>query len=572
MPSRLQSVEQLDFNPRHEVCPSPRQWRDQFIYQLLIDRFDDNKEHPPYNPETARRGRDRNKAGTFQGGTIKGITRRLDYIQGLGCTAIWMSPPFKSRQDDPGSYHGYGIQDFLAVDPRFGTTDDLRELVREAHRRGMYVILDIVINHTADVFRYKGDGPHPFNPDGRYEFGHWHKINPGEEIGPDDAVWPIELQDPDAFSRRGSITNLTSATPEEAVAGDFYALKDLDLGNPKVLDTVIKCFKYWICEYDIDGYRIDTVGNVPPKELAIFCNAIREYAHRIGKHDFLMYGELIGDDDLLHKYVGSNVPVPGTDEWFPHLDAVLDFPLYAILEEVIKGTKTCGDLRARYDYFRKYFRHFGEAGKYYVTFIDNHDQSHRPWRRLMNNEPDPRIAVLGIGYLLGNLGIPCIYYGTEQGFDGGGDSDVYIRETMFGGTWGAFDTTGVHFFNPDNPIYKGIAEIAEIRKANQAMRYGRQYFRNISGDGKQFGCPMDGNATLAFSRILDTQEILIAMNLHTEPRNDFINVGKFVSPPGSKMQCILGGDETYTVAESPDGTAAVRVALAPRQIKILRTV
>jgi hypothetical protein len=133
---RLTSVEQLDFTPRGEVFPSPRDWRDQFIYQLLIDRYDDAQDHPAYDPHTAPRGKDASTSGCFQGGKIKGVTRRLDYIKGLGCTTIWLSPPFKNRQDCQHSCHGYGIQDFLAIDPRFGTLEDLQELVREAHSAG----------------------------------------------------------------------------------------------------------------------------------------------------------------------------------------------------------------------------------------------------------------------------------------------------------------------------------------------------------------------------------------------------------------------------------------------------
>src|SRR5688572_13941382 len=114
MPNRPSSVNDIDFTPRSPVFPSPVDWRDQFIYQLLIDRFDDGKDHPAYDPAAASRGnRDRAHAHHFQGGTLNGITRRLDYIKNLGCTAVWISPPFKQRQDDPTSYHGYGIQDFL---------------------------------------------------------------------------------------------------------------------------------------------------------------------------------------------------------------------------------------------------------------------------------------------------------------------------------------------------------------------------------------------------------------------------------------------------------------------------
>lgn len=564
------------------MFPSPRDWRDQFIYQLLIDRFDDGKDHPPYDPKTARRGRDRGRAHHFQGGTIKGVTRRLDYIKGLGCTAVWVSPPFKQRRDDPTSYHGYGVQDFLDTDPRFGTADDLKELTREAHRRGMYVILDVVINHAGDVFGYAGEGErdHPYNEGGRYDFGFWRKVRdgklgrlaPGEKPGPDDAVWPVELQDPDAFKRKGHIRDFATASEDEAVHGDFFSFKELDLSNPKVIDALIRCYKYWIAVADVDGYRIDTVRNVEPRFCSTFANAIQEYCRRIGKHNFMIFGELVGDDDLLRRYVGNNTPAPDTDTEYPLLDAVLDFPLYAHLDEVIKGHEAPAPLWERYASFRKYYRNFGEAGRYYVTFLDNHDQTHRPWRRFAHGTSgDHRLGVMGIGYLLCNLGIPCIYYGTEQGFDGGGDSDVFVRENMFGGAWGAFDTTGAHFFNPGHPTYQGVAKVAKLRTTEPALRYGRQYFREISGNGKDFGRPTTGKATLAFSCVLDTDEILVAINLDTEPRNEWVLVDAALSAPGRTMVDLLGGKE-YKV-ESCTGSptrAAVQVPLAGRSMVLLK--
>jgi glycosidase len=572
--ARLTSINQIDFTPKHDVFPSPNDWRDVFLYQALLDRFDDNKDHPPYDAKTAKRGRDLSQSYVFQGGTLKGMTRRLDYIKGLGCNAVWISPPFKQSQDDPGSYHGYGIQDFLAIDPRFGSTEDLRRLVKEAHARGMYVILDIVINHTGNVFDY-AEKEVPYRRDGEYTFKDWHRINtkPGDkEMGPDDGVWPMELQCVECFKRKGSIRDFSTADLDEVVNGDFFAFKELVTTNPTVMDALIKCYKYWIAECDVDGYRIDTVRHVEPQSCAIFCNAIREYATRIGKHNFILFGEIIAGDDVLQKYVGGNIPAPGTQEWFPRLDAVLDYPLYNVLDEVIKGVKPSGELRERYDQFRKFYRAFAEAGQYYVTFIDNHDQPTRPYRRFLNNTDDStRLGVLGIGYLLCNLGIPCIYYGTEQGFDGGGDKDTYIREAMFGGKWGAFDTTGLHFFNPDHPIYKAVARIAAVRNKHASLRYGRQYFRDISGDGEHFGCPVDGKSTLAFSRILDTEELVCVFNLDTQPRNDWVHVGRNQLGPGTRLMDALSDDrQTFEVKDAPNSAAMVQVPLEPRQIRILR--
>ena len=570
------SVAELDFKPQHDVFPSPRDWRDHVIYQLLIDRFDDMGDHPPYHPNECKRGRDEKNAGTFQGGRIKGITRRLDYIKGLGCTAVWVSPPFKNRQDDANACHGYAIQNFLDVDPRFGTIDDLRELTREAHARGMYVILDIVINHTGDNWAYPDDKPMPFKEDGRYEFGFWRKHGGGVvdgEMGIDDGVWPIELQDPDVYKRRGYIRDMSNAGRDEKINGDFFSLKDLDLNNPKALTAMIQIYKYWIAATDVDGFRVDTVGHTEPGATSNFCNAIREYCKSIGKDNFIIFAEIVEGDEMLKRFVGGNVPPPGvdvTDEEYPTFDAVLDFPLYFVLEEVIKGFQAPHVLRDRYESFRHFYRDYGAAGQYFVTFVDNHDQMVRPYKRFMNNVDDPRQAALAIGYLLTNMGIPCIYYGTEQGFDGGGSSDAYVREAMFGGNWGAFDTTGCHFFNPQHSIYQGIAKIAKIRAEEPALRYGREYFREISGNGKDFGHPIDGHCTLAFSRVLDTTSVVVAMNLTHERREDYILVDGNLNPPDSTLVDLLNDGGSYTVQGDESNRAFVRVPLEARSMAILK--
>lgn len=573
----INSVKKIDFKPRGKVQPSPADWRDQVIYQVLIDRFDDGKDHPPYDPKTAKRGRDGKEGSKFQGGKIKGITRRLDYIKGLGCTTVWISPPFKNRQGQDGSYNGYGIQDFLSVDPRFGSTEDLRELCDQAHQRGMYVVLDIVIQHTGDNWSYPGDHGEQFNEHGQYPFAAWRgrdnqAIPQGKvkELGPDDGVWPMELQNPDFYKRRGSIRNLTQCGDDERINGDFFSFKDLDLKNPTVVDIILRCYKYWISTVDCDGFRIDTVTNTEPEAVVAFCNGIHEFARSIGKNQFLLYGEIVGNDNILTQYIRESDSAPGESVKYPCFDAVLDFPLYFILEEVIKGFSSPKELVERSQKFQRFYTNYGEAGKHFVSFLDNHDQMARPFKRFMNHVDDPKQGILGIGYLLTTMGIPCIYYGTEQGFDGGGKSDSCVRETMFGGGWGAFDTTGVQFFNPENPIYKGIARIANVRIKEPVLRYGREYYRQISGDGKNFGFPIDGKCTLAYSRILDLVEIIVALNLEAQQRNDWIEVDKNLTPAGKTVKDLLSG-KTFKVEQTSIGPA-VHLSLGGREMVILRTV
>jgi len=570
MSKNMESVNELDFTSQGEVFPSPRDWRDQFIYFLLVDRFDNNQDNiPPYDSHSAPRGRDFEQSKSFQGGNLKGVTRQLDYIRNLGCTAIWLSPIFKNRQEKNDTYHGYGIQNFLDVDKRFGTLEDLQELVKQAHARGMYVILDIILNHTGDNWAYPGDYPYYYWPDapGPFDFGFWREVDPTRGFQSDDAAWPKELQDRECYKRRGQIWNWND--PDQAINGDFQSLKELDITKPKVLDTLIKVYKYWIALTDIDGFRVDTVKHMESSATAIFCNAVREYAKLIGKHNFFIFGEVVGDDLTLQRYIGRNSRIEGTDERFPSLDACLDFPLYFILEEVIKGFTNPSHLRERYERFKTLYADHGEASRYFVTFVDNHDQMSRPYRRFMHGDPHLQQAVLAIGYLLTSQGIPCIYYGTEQGFDGGGDDDEYVRECMFGGRWGAFDTTGVHFFNDQHQIYQGIKTIAMIRAQEPALRYGRLYFREISEDGNTFRYPTNGQCTLAFSRILDTDEVLVAMNLDASKRRDWITVDGNLNSQGTTMIDRLNGSTPIMVEESPYGRAYVCLPLQGHQMAIL---
>jgi len=564
------SARALDFAPTSTVFPSPLDWRDQFIYFLLVDRFDNNEtDIPAYDPQTADYGRDAHQGRVFQGGNLKGIIRRLEYLQNLGVGAIWLSPVFKNRQEHEGSYHGYGIQDFLQVDPRFGTTEDLRELVQRAHERGLYVILDIILNHTGDNWGYPGDYPYYYWPEapGPFDFGFWRETDTAPGFQADDAIWPRELQQPECYKRRGQIRHWSDE--QEAINGDFLSLKELDINRPDVLDTLIRAYKYWIGSADIDGFRIDTVKHMESSATALFCNAIREYARRIGKHNFFLFGEVVADDGVLQRYIGRNSRIPGTNERFPSLDACLDFPLYFILEEVIKGFSSPALLRQRYERFRTLYADHGQAGEYFVTFVDNHDQMSRPYRRFLHDNPHTAQAALAMGYLLTTPGVPCMYYGTEQGFDGGGNHDAFVRECMFGGQWGAFDSKGQHFFNPDHTLYRSISRIAAARKQEPALRYGRLYFREISGNGQDFGYPLDGRCTLAYSRILDEFEILIALNLDATPRSDYVTLDAGLNPVGNRLQDLLEPDWS-AVTKERSGRHVVQVEIPGHGLRILR--
>jgi glycosidase len=394
-------------------------------------------------------------------------------------------------------------------------------------------------------------------------------------MGPDDAVWPKEFQNPEWYARKGRICHWDN--PPEVQSGDLWSLKKLDISNPGVLTALIDVYKYWIAAADIDGYRLDAIKHVGDSSTAIFCSAIREYAQKVGKKNFFLFGEITENDLFINKFIGANARIPETYERFPALDSALDYPLWGVLEEVMKGFKGPFELGKRYEVFTHTYSDYGQASRFFVTFVDNHDQLGRNKRFLHGDGKYKQQAVLAVGYLLTSMGVPCLYYGTEQGFDGGGKDDRFVRETMFGGKWGAFETRDRHFFNTEHPFYQAISKIAELRRAEPALRYGRQYFREISANGKDFGHPADARCTLAYSRLLEDDEIVIAMNLDCEKeKQDFVNVDSILMPKGGRLIDLLLPAPDHPAPEFEvkvvGGRHIVKVPLQPLQMAILKRV
>jgi glycosidase len=580
IPSKPERLEDTDFKPQTDVFPSPEDWRDQVIYFLLVDRFNDpNVKGPPFTAESQTEQRDLEERKKWQGGNLKGIAEKLSYLQNLGTTAIWVSPILKNRTE-ADSYHGYAIQNYLDVDPRFGTLEDLRKLVKAAHRKRMYIILDVVVNHTGDNWYYKGyeqGGSPSYRKKPAYEFGGWRKRKQDTPIEwPDDAVWPREFQDPERYRKLGEITTEGWRDPQQCQNGDFSSLKELKTDDSTVRGDLIDVYKWLVAKTDVDGFRVDAVKHVENQFFAIFCSAIREYALSIGKKNFFIFGEVAGEDELMETYIGPNTPSP-SGEFFLGLDSVLDFPLFHTLPDVIKGFQSPNELKNRYEKLRGILSSHGLASRYYVTFLDNHDQE----QRFLFNNPYVAQVKQGIGYLLTSLGVPCVYYGTEQGFNGGdyrndanradGHGDAFVRECMFAGKWGAFKSVGVDCFNPNHEVYKFIKRVAEIRRREPALRYGRQYFREVSKGGLNFAYPSWHPCSLAYSRILDGDEILIVLNTDVaKRRSDYVTVDRNLSPAGKKMKNMLDNTGKILTVEENDERSFVKVDTEPSGIGIIK--
>lgn len=534
-----------------------REWREEFIYFLFLDRFHDDRERQPlaFGERHAGFGSETQLARTC-GGTLQGVTAHLDYIRNLGCTALWLNPVF---QNNRGAYHGYAVENYLKVDARYGSNEDLERLVKEAHRRDMRVFLDIVLHHSGDNWSYPGDFGYYYSNSIRFPFGDWTY---------DDLPQPAELRNPELYNRKGEIQNF-DAYPE-TLEGDFYGLKAFrNDGSPEAeyvqdLLTAIHC--YWIREADVDGFRLDAVKHLTDETVSRFCSSVREYAYSLGKKNFFLFGELIADDEVQTRYMDANMPASRKDQnLYDGLNSVLDFQLWGMLEGVIKGKDSPGKLIERYASLQWNARNRGEYGEFLVTFLDNHDQVGQSFKRRFGYEATPEQIIAGVGFLLCALGTPCIYYGTEQGLEGHGNSDNFIRECLFNP-----DDETSNLLNPQSLIYRSIAAIARFREKSPVLKFGRMFMREISPSGIYFHLPECNRCTLAFSRILFTQEVLVVYNSsESEAKEECVLVDATLNEGREWMEPVYGIENKVKIL-SGDAGRYVRLHLEPGQFVILK--
>jgi glycosidase len=570
--------------------PSPADWRDQVIYFLMVDRF----ANPTAPPVHAPYGDPNYYA--YQGGNFAGVTQQLAYIKSLGAGALWLSPVLKNLPFDSSSYHGYGIHDFLRAEPKFATNpasadDELRALVDAAHAAGLYVIFDIVLNHTGDVFAYNGqstasysDTPLPIQWRDATGAAIPTQADIATIVNPstDAVAWPTELQQNQYWRRQGEPSPQGPDT-----VGDFASLKQLMTADPKLRSFLILAYQYVIARYDIDGFRIDTLRYLQGNLAQTFGNAIREFALSIGKKNFFTFGEVLDgtSEQDIARFIGRNTNTsPGGDaNSLVGVDAALDYPLFNNLKPVVKGFAAP---QAVIDMFqlRKQTEQYilsshGDATRYFVTFVDNHDMK----ERIRYEQPDDPTRYdaqvsLAVGSLYGLPGIPCVYYGTEQGLHGAG-TDPAVREAL----WGL-----VPGFPTNSRFYPELQALAAVRSGVPALRYGRYYFRPISGDSVNFGISPFPAGVLAWSRILNDSEVLLVANTNTTQSASIdVVVDVSLSAPGDQWRILYSNNSTpaapapvrtsqqVTVTEVDGSTShgplnAIRVTVQPMELQILQ--
>lgn len=455
---------------RAQGFPSPADWRDESLYQLLTDRFDDGD---PAN-NTLQTNYSPSAGAQSHGGDYAGIRRRLYYLRGLGITGLWISPHLLNGN---GEYHGYAARDFYAHAPQFGSLAELQQLIADCHALGIRVVLDVVCNHGGDLFNNNGY----LAPPGEYTLT-YRNLARTHAAPFDSTQW---------WHKHGSIGNFTD--PEQ-ILGELFGLDDLRTEDPYVRGHLVDIWSYWITTLDADAFRIDTVKHTELDFWQVWAPAVRANAAAFGKTNFFMFGEVFDGSDFKNGiYTGTQAGGPFA------LDSVLHYPVhYATNSVFAHGSTGAQEIVNRYNALASNYD--AAARERLVTFLDNHDNPRFLHSSLANNNTDRLHAALAFQYTA--RGIPCLYYGTEQYFNGG--NDPFCREDMFDGQFEQGPSLGNNF-DQTAAGYRYVRRLNQLRREHEALRRGTFTTRQVSSSPGLF----------AYSRLHAGKEVLVLINTGT---------------------------------------------------------
>ncbi|MYL32277.1 alpha-amylase [Pontibacillus yanchengensis] len=333
-----------------------RNWEDELMYFIMVDRFYNGNLDNDYNV-------DPKDPKAYHGGDLQGVIDKLDYIKDLGFTSIWLTPIMDNQAK---GYHGYWIEDFKSVEENFGTMEDAKKLVEEAHKRDMKVIFDFVVNHTGTE--------HP---------------------------WVNEEDKQDWFHEQSP---LIGDSQDQLENSWLYGLPDLKQENPEVKQYLFDVAEYWIKETGVDGFRLDTVKHVPKSFWEDFSDHVKSI-----DSDFYLLGEVYSEDP---RYIAEYEKTG--------IDSFVDYPFFETARQVFQGP---GNSVSALSTVWQRNMAFYENPHHLGTFLDNHDNK-RFTRLAAENKQNPLTRwKLALTYMYTAPGMPIVYYGTEVPLDGGEDPD-----------------------------------------------------------------------------------------------------------------------------------------------------
>ena len=545
--------------------------REQF-YFVMTDRFangDPGNDTGGLTGDRLTTGLDPTNWGFFHGGDLRGLLDNLDYIQGLGTTALWLTPSFANKPvqgegvNASAGYHGYWVTDFTRIDPHLGTNEEMKELVDAAHARGMKVFFDIITNHTADVisyaegqFSYISKDTEPYgdaagNPFDDVDFVNspdFPALDPAVSfpytpvVAPEEATakTPEWLNDTTLYHNRGDST----FSGESSTYGDFVGLDDLFTEHPRVQEGMQEIYEAWV-DLGIDGFRIDTVKHVNLGFWQEFSPALLELAAAAGNDDFFMFGEVF---DSSPAYM-STYTTAG------RLPATLDFGFQSAAVAVANGSATTplAELFAGDDYYTD-----ADSNAYSApTFLGNHDMGRVGY--FVGGDIAKAELAHELMYTL--RGQPVVYYGDEQGFIGtGGDKAArqdmfasqvaeYNAEQVMGGTPGSADR-----YSTSAPLYRLVSRLGDLRAEHPALADGAQVARFSSDEAGVF-------AVSRIDRRTGREYLVVANNAATDETATFDTY-----TDNGRFRPVYGGGS----AVRADQQGAVTVPVPAMSVRVLR--
>lgn len=490
------------------------------LYLLMPDRFAQGDMDAAKALEGMQYpvGANREKPNARHGGNIRGIIDNLDYIDSLGVTAIWSCPVLEN--DMPGgSYHGYATTNYYRIDPRFGTNADWQELVEEANKKGIKVVMDMIFNHSGVAHPWIADMPSK----------DWFNHPDGNET-----------------------TNFRLTTVHDPYVSDYdldhtvngwfvRGMPDLNQRNPHLMKYLIQNSIWWIESSKINGIRMDTYPYADLEGMASWAKALMtEYPN------FNIVGECwYGNEAGSAFWQKGNRLNPKETE----LPTVMDFMLVIDGHKMFDAeTDPWNGLNRLYDHLAMDFL-YPDPQKV-LTFLDNHDTD-----RFLLSEPDSLDTwKQAITFLLTSRGIPQLYYGTELLMNGSKEgSDGFVRRDMPGGFPGdsisAFSREGRTELQ--NEAFDFLSKLLHWRRgeANEVI---------AKGSLKHF---MPQNGLYVYRRKLDNKEVIVMMNGTSKPLTVSMERTLEILPYNTKMHDLISGEDV-TIDET--------MTFAPRQILVLQ--
>ena len=487
------------------------------LYLLMPDRFAQGDVAAATDLEY-NDAPDRTQPSTRHGGNLKGIADKLDYLDSLGITAIWSCPVLEN--DMPGgSYHGYATTDYYRIDPRFGTNADWQELIAQAHKRGIKVVMDMIFNHSGSNHPWMKDMPSK----------DWYNHPEGNEL-----------------------TNFRLSTIHDPYVSDYdldhtvngwfvSAMPDLNQKNPHLMKYLIQNSIWWIESSKINGIRMDTYPYADMQGMAQWAaDVLKEYPN------FNIVGECWYGNEAGPAFWQSGSKINPVET---NLPTVMDFKYNIDREKMFfEETDPWNGLNHVYDHLALDYLY--PDPQHILTFLDNHDTD-----RFLPEMPDSLgVWKQALAFLLTSRGIPQLYYGTELLMNGTKKiSDGYIRLDMPGGFPGdkvdAFTREGRT--DMQNEAWDYLSRLLQWRRgeANDVI---------AKGTLKHF---MPQNGIYAYERRLGDKQVVVLLNGQSEPNTVTMERTAEILPYGKTMRDLVSGK---------DVTITEEMTFAPRQVMILQ--